>query len=163
MNAPAFRMGGDVCAENLVHDSSSGAVKIWLTQGKRRGPAIFKEPASRGGRSYKVDQRSFIMRKSILAVAAVAGLLGLPTLASAQEGVAAGAATGAAAGAIVGGPVGAAVGGVAGAATGAAAESAARPPEAVIVTQPPSTGTVTSERTCTTDGAGNRTCTEIRR
>ena len=104
------------------------------------------------------------MRKSILAVAAVAGLLGLPTLASAQgEGVAAGAATGAAAGAIVGGPVGAAVGGVAGAATGAAAESAARPPGAVVVTQPPSTGTVTSERTCTTDAAGNRSCVEVRR
>jgi hypothetical protein len=103
------------------------------------------------------------MRKSILAVVAAAGLMVIPTLASAQEGVAAGAATGAAAGAIVGGPVGAAVGGVAGAATGAAAESAARPPETVIVTQPPSTGTVTSERTCTTDAAGNRACTEIRR
>jgi hypothetical protein len=103
------------------------------------------------------------MRKSILAVAALAGVLSAPTLASAQEGVAAGAATGAAAGAIVGGPVGAAVGGVAGAATGAAAESAARPPETVVVTPPASTGTVTSERTCTTDAAGNRSCTEIRR
>ncbi len=105
------------------------------------------------------------MRKSILAVAAVAGLLTAPTLALAQgEGVAAGAATGAAAGAVVGGPVGAAVGGIAGAATGAAAESSARQqPEAVIVTSPPATGTVTSERTCTTDAAGNRTCTEVRR
>jgi hypothetical protein len=103
------------------------------------------------------------MGKSILAVAAVVGLLAVPTLASAQEGVAAGAATGAAAGAIVGGPVGAAVGGIAGAATGAAAESAARPPEAVVVTSPPATGTVTSERTCTTDAAGNRVCTEVRR
>jgi hypothetical protein len=102
------------------------------------------------------------MRKSILA-AAVMGLLAVPTLASAQEGAAAGAVTGAAAGAIVGGPVGAAVGGVAGAATGAAAESSARQPDTVIVTQPPATGSVTSERTCTADAAGNRTCTEVRR
>jgi hypothetical protein len=105
------------------------------------------------------------MGKSILAVAAVAGLLTVPSFVSAQEGVAAGAATGAAAGAIVGGPVGAAVGGVAGAATGAAAESAARPPDTVVVQPAPAitTGTVTSERTCTTDAAGNRVCTEVRR
>ena len=102
------------------------------------------------------------MRRNVLAVAA---LLALPTLASAQEGVAAGAATGAAAGAIVGGPVGAAVGGVAGAATGAAAESASRPPPPAdtVIVAPSTTGTVTSERTCATDAAGNRVCTEVRR
>jgi hypothetical protein len=94
---------------------------------------------------------------------AAAGFLAMPALVSAQEGVAAGAATGAAAGAIVGGPVGAVVGGVAGAATGAAAESAAQPPAAVVVQPAPTTGTVTSERTCTTDAAGNRVCTEVRR
>jgi hypothetical protein len=104
------------------------------------------------------------MQRSIIAVAALAGLITMPTLASAQEGVAAGAATGAAAGAIVGGPVGAAVGGVAGAVTGGAAEAASRPPPppAVVVT-PGATGSVVSERTCTTDAAGNRVCTEVRR
>src|SRR5919202_6763316 len=100
------------------------------------------------------------MRKSILGMAAIA-FLATPSLVSAQEGAAAGAVTGAATGAIVGGPVGAAVGGVAGAATGAAAEGAARQPDTVIVTQPPATSSVTSERTCTVDAAGNRTCTEI--
>ena len=103
------------------------------------------------------------MRRSIIVAAALAGFAAVPTLAVAQEGVAAGAATGAAAGAIVGGPVGAAVGGVAGAATGAAAEAATRPPPAttgtVIVEQP----APVSERTCTVDAAGNRVCTEVRR
>lgn len=103
------------------------------------------------------------MRKSILAVAAVAGFLTVPGLAGAQEGAAAGAVTGGAAGAIVGGPVGAAVGAAAGAITGGAAEQASRPPDTVVVTPPAATGTVTSERTCTTDGAGNRVCTEVRR
>jgi hypothetical protein len=104
------------------------------------------------------------MRKSVLAVAALAGFLALPTLASAQSGggAAAGAATGGVAGAIVGGPVGAVVGAGVGAAAGASAEAASRPPEAVVV-QPQATGTVTSERTCTTDAAGNRVCTEVRR
>ena len=105
------------------------------------------------------------MGKSILAVAAMAGFLALPTLASAQSGggAAAGAATGGVAGAIVGGPVGAVVGAGVGAAAGASAESAARPPEAVVVTPAPAPGQVTSERTCTTDAAGNRVCTEVRR
>lgn len=104
------------------------------------------------------------MRKSVLAVAALAGFLAVPTFASAQgEGVAAGAITGGAAGAIVGGPVGAAVGAAAGAVTGAAAESATQPPPPATVVVEPAPGAVTSERTCTTDAAGNRTCTEIRR
>ena len=124
--------------------------------------AKLKELSARAGVAYSVDQKGFIMRKSILAVA-VAGFLAVPTLASAQEGAAAGAVTGGVAGAIVGGPVGAAVGAAAGAATGGAAEASSRPPEAVIVTPPPTTGTVTSERTCVTDSAGNRTCTEVRR
>jgi hypothetical protein len=103
------------------------------------------------------------MRKSILAVAALAGVLALPTLASAQSGggAAAGAATGGVAGAIVGGPVGAVVGAGVGAAAGASAEAASRPPEAVVVQ--PAPGQVMSERTCTTDAAGNRVCTEVRR
>jgi hypothetical protein len=86
-----------------------------------------------------------------------------PTFATAQgEGAAAGAATGGVAGAIVGGPVGAVVGAGVGAATGAAAENASRPrvEEHVIVQQP---SPPVTERTCTTDAAGNRVCTEVRR
>ena len=75
------------------------------------------------------------MRKSILAMAAVAGFLALPSLAFAQEGVAAGAVT------------------------GGAAESASRPPNTVVIQE----SAPVSERTCTTDSAGNRVCTEVRR
>jgi hypothetical protein len=100
------------------------------------------------------------MRKSILAVAA-AGFLAVPTLAFAQSGagVAAGAATGGVAGAVVGGPVGAVVGAGVGAAAGGAAESASRPPNTVVIQE----SAPVSERTCTTDSAGNRVCTEVRR
>jgi hypothetical protein len=103
------------------------------------------------------------MRKSILAIAAVTGFLALPGLASAQEGAAAGAVTGGAAGAIVGGPVGAAVGAAAGAITGGAAEQASRPQVQEQVVIQPAPAEVVSERTCTTDSAGNRVCTETRR
>ena len=103
------------------------------------------------------------MRKSMLAVAATMAFLAVPTLASAQEGAAAGAVTGGVAGAIVGGPVGAAVGAAAGAATGGAAEAASRPPVQEQIIVQPAPGPVTSERTCVTDSAGNRTCTEVRR
>jgi hypothetical protein len=102
------------------------------------------------------------MRRSILAGAALAMIIAAPTLAVAQgEGAAAGAVTGGVAGAIVGGPVGAVVGAGAGAATGAAAEAASRPPDQQIIVQQPAP--TVSERTCTTDAAGNRVCTEVRR
>lgn len=103
------------------------------------------------------------MRKNILAAAAVAGFLAFPALASAQEGAAAGAVTGGVAGAIVGGPIGAAVGAAAGAATGGAAEASSRPQVQEQIVVQPAPGPVTSERTCVTDSAGNRTCTEVRR
>jgi uncharacterized protein YcfJ len=101
------------------------------------------------------------MRKSILAAAAVAGFLAFPTLASAEgEGAAAGAVTGGVTGAVVGGPVGAAVGAGVGAIAGGAAESSQPRAEQRVIVQP---SEPVSERTCTADAAGNRTCTEIRR
>jgi hypothetical protein len=100
------------------------------------------------------------MRKTGINVALIGAVLILPTIAMAQDpvgGAAAGAAGGAAAGAAVGGPAGAAVGAGVGAAAGAGAGAAA-PPRNVYVAPRPEV----SDRTCVTDAAGNRSCTEVR-
>jgi hypothetical protein len=101
------------------------------------------------------------MRKSCINIALLGAVLVLPSIALAQDpvgGAAAGAAGGAAAGAAVGGPAGAAVGAGVGAAAGAGAGVAGPPREHVYVAPGPEV----SDRTCVTDGAGNRSCTEVR-
>jgi len=102
------------------------------------------------------------MRKSCINVALIGAVLILPTIAMAQNpagGAAAGAAGGAAAGAAVGGPAGAAVGAGVGAAAGAGAGAAAPPPRDHVYVAP---RPEVSDRTCVTDAAGNRSCTEVR-
>lgn len=102
------------------------------------------------------------MRKSLIAAAAFAAVLGMSSIATADDnavgGAAAGAVTGGVAGAIVGGPVGAVVGGTIGGTVGAAAGS--RSDERVIIEERSPSVT---QRSCVTDGAGNRVCEEIRR
>lgn len=100
------------------------------------------------------------MRKALLVATVVAGLGGVPIVASSQEAMT-GAAGGAAAGAVVGGPVGAVVGGVVGGAIGAGAEAERRERDAegrVVVQE---RGAVL-ERTCVDDGV-KKTCTETGR
>jgi hypothetical protein len=101
------------------------------------------------------------MRRSLVAAALIAGFVGIPGLALADNavgGAAAGAAAGGVAGAIVGGPVGAVVGGTVGGTVGAAAGS--NSPDRVIIEE---RGPSVRERSCVQDAAGNRVCEEIRR
>ena len=102
------------------------------------------------------------MRKTLIATAALAALLTLPNLASADPNAAGGAATGAAVGAgtgfIIGGPVGAAVGAGVGGTVGAASSPSTR--NEVIIERPARS---TTERDCVRDSAGNVACREIRR
>lgn len=91
------------------------------------------------------------------------GFMLMPGIAFAQSGATAGAATGAIGGALIGGPIGAVIGGAVGAAVGGAAEADANTtPGAVMVEQPPATGTVI-QRTCVRDAAGRRTCHQVTR
>ena len=104
------------------------------------------------------------MRKTLMVAAAIAALVSVPNLASADPNAAGGAAAGAAIGAgtgfIVGGPVGAAVGAGVGGTVGAATST---PPvrEEVIIERP--APPAVSERSCVRDSAGNVVCQEIRR
>ncbi|MBT9292445.1 hypothetical protein [Prosthecodimorpha staleyi] len=97
------------------------------------------------------------MRKTFLTMAAVATLLAVPSLASADEAVGAvtGAAAGAATGAVIGGPVGAVVGGVAGATIGGAAGATG---SGTVVVQPEAPKVI--ERECVQDAYGATTCVE---
>jgi hypothetical protein len=104
-----------------------------------------------------------VMRHLLIAASAAA-LFALPSLATAQEGTAAGVATGAVTGAIVGGPVGAAIGaGVGGIAGGVAEQNAENNPNRVyVVPDAAATGSVTTrQQTCVEDAVGNRTCQEV--
>ena len=94
------------------------------------------------------------MRKALLAAAAVAALIAVPGIASADPDSAGNAAAGAA----VGGPVGAAVGAGVGGTVGAG--STPRTREEVIVHE---RGPSVRERNCVRDSFGNVSCTEIRR
>ena len=101
------------------------------------------------------------MRKSLIAAAAIAALMMIPSAAGAQDpaaGAAAGAATGAVTGAVVGGPVGAAVGAGVGATVGAAASD---PPRDRVIVEERAAPSVT-ERTCV-EGATSTQCVETRR
>lgn len=100
--------------------------------------------------------------KTVLAAASIAALFALPTIATAQEGTAAGVATGAVTGAIVGGPVGAAIGaGVGGVAGGVAEQNAkANQNNVYVVPEAGVTGSV-STQTCVQDAYGNRSCQEV--
>ncbi|HZH53248.1 MAG TPA: YMGG-like glycine zipper-containing protein [Microvirga sp.] len=102
------------------------------------------------------------MRKFMIA-ASTAALFIVPSLASAQEGTAAGMATGAVTGAIVGGPVGAAIGaGVGGVAGGIAEQNARTQPPAGVVVVPDTTTTGSiRQRTCVEDAYGQMTCSEV--
>ena len=97
------------------------------------------------------------MRKTLLAATAFAGLLIVPTLASAQETMT-GAAGGAVAGAVVGGPVGAVVGGAVGATVGAGAEANRRDAEGRIIVE--ERGPAVRQRTCVDNGV-TTTCTDV--
>ncbi len=95
------------------------------------------------------------MRNGLIAVAMLASLLVLPTIASAQDSTTTGVVGGAVAGAIVGGPVGAVVGGVIGGSIGAANDNQRRPgPDGRIIEIQPAPGTTT----CVADQVGNQTC-----
>jgi phage tail tape-measure protein len=101
------------------------------------------------------------MRNILFASVAIAVLVGMPSIASAEDnvgGATAGAATGAVAGAVVGGPVGAVVGGTVGATIGAGATSEPRR-DVVIEHDAPSV----DSRTCVTHADGTRVCKEISR
>jgi hypothetical protein len=102
------------------------------------------------------------MRKTLLAAAAVAALIVMPGIASADPdaagNAAAGAAVGAGVGFAVGGPVGAAVGAGVGGTVGAG--SAPQTREEVIVHE---RAPAVRERNCVRDSFGNVSCTEIRR
>ena len=100
--------------------------------------------------------------RNYLVIAAIGGaLLGVPSIASAQDpatGAAVGAGAGAAAGGVVGGPAGAAVGAGVGAAAGAAEGARPRVQEHVVVQPAPRTSDTTCVHT-----AGTTSCTEVRR
>jgi len=101
------------------------------------------------------------MKKTLIAATALAALIALPTIASADPQSAGDAATGAAVGAgtgfLIGGPVGAAVGAGVGGTVGAAASP---PREKVIID---GRGPPVRERSCVRDAMGNVVCHEIRR
>jgi outer membrane lipoprotein SlyB len=101
------------------------------------------------------------MRKTLM-TAAIAALIAIPTLASADDRAAAGAATGAAVGgvtgAIVGGPVGAAVGAGIGGTVGAGTAADQRRDVIIEHRNAPVT-----ERNCVRDSMGQTVCREIRR
>jgi hypothetical protein len=100
------------------------------------------------------------MRKSLIAAAALAAVLMIPSAAGAQDpasGAAAGATTGAVTGAVVGGPVGAAVGAGVGATVGAAANDPPRD-RVIVEERAPSV----TERTCV-QGSTSTQCVETRR
>jgi hypothetical protein len=101
------------------------------------------------------------MRNIILSVVTVAALAALPSFANAQEaaqGAATGAAVGAGTGFLVGGPVGAAVGaGVGGTVGASAGEQAHRDRNTVVIEH----NAPVREKSCVTDGRGDRTCTEV--
>src|SRR3954447_22378530 len=105
------------------------------------------------------------MRKTLLAAAAVAALMGFPSIASADPdsdsagNAAAGAAVGAGVGFAVGGPVGAAVGAGVGGTVGAGSPQARERDEVVIEQR----RAPVRERSCVRDAAGNSVCEEIRR
>jgi hypothetical protein len=99
----------------------------------------------------------------VLAAAAVAALIAVPSIASADPdsagNAAAGAAVGAGVGFAVGGPSGAAVGAGVGGTVGAGS-TPPRAREEVIVHE---RGPAVRERNCVRDSFGNVSCTEIRR
>jgi outer membrane lipoprotein SlyB len=103
------------------------------------------------------------MVRKFLAATAVAALIVVPSIASAEDpaaGAAAGAAVGGVTGAIVGGPIGAAVGaGVGGTVGAGAAQERNRDREVVIEHE----RRPVRERDCVRDSFGNVTCRETRR
>jgi hypothetical protein len=105
------------------------------------------------------------MRKTLMAAAAIAALVGMPNMANADPnnaaaGAGAGMAIGAGTGFLVGGPIGAAIGAGIGGTVGATT-GAATPNREVIVEQPGRP--VVRERSCVRDSLGNVACEEIRR
>jgi hypothetical protein len=102
------------------------------------------------------------MRKTLMAMTAVAALVALPTFANANDeaagNAAAGAAVGAGVGFAVGGPIGAAVGAGVGGTVGAGSTPHTR--EEVVIERE---RRPVRERTCTRDSFGNTVCEEIRR
>lgn len=104
------------------------------------------------------------MRNTLISITAIAGLMILPNLASADPnaagGAAVGAGIGAGVGAVVGGPVGAAVGAGVGGTLGAGAAQSNKDQDTVIIEQ---RRPAVNERTCVRDSAGNTVCEEIRR
>ena len=104
------------------------------------------------------------MRKTLMAAAAIAALIVMPNMASADPesagNAAAGAAVGAGAGFLIGGPIGAAVGAGVGGTVGAG--SAPRTREEVVIERERRPAR-TRERDCVRDSFGNVSCTEIRR
>ena len=103
------------------------------------------------------------MRKTLLAAAAVAALIAVPGIASADPdsagNAAAGAAVGAGVGFAVGGPVGAAVGAGVGGTVGAGSTPPRAREEVIVHERAPAV----RERNCVRDSFGNVSCTEIRR
>jgi hypothetical protein len=99
------------------------------------------------------------MRKTLVIATALAALVSVSSIATAQETMT-GAAGGAVAGAVVGGPVGAAVGGVIGGTVGAAAESNRRDAEGRVIVE--ERAPAVRERTCVDNGV-TKSCTEVHR
>jgi hypothetical protein len=111
------------------------------------------------------DRRE-MMRRTLMAAAAIVALAATPNLASADPndaagGAAAGVAIGAGTGLLVGGPIGAVIGAGIGGTVGAGAGASVPPRQEVIVEQP--ARSVVRERSCMRDSAGNVVCQEIRR
>jgi hypothetical protein len=102
------------------------------------------------------------MRKSWIAAAAIAALVVMPNMASADPNAAAntaaGAAVGAGAGFLIGGPIGAAVGAGVGGTVGAGTAPQTREEVVIEHDRRP-----TRERDCVRDSLGNVSCTEVRR